>query len=341
VVRTRTSKTRRHRWLLAAVVAVAAATTACGSSGDDGDDAAPEPAAAVRTVAVEHRYGPTELDAVPERIVSLDLQWTDVLLAMGVQPVGFAAPGVEDPSGRYPWQTDLAEAATFLQVGVDELPFEQIAALHPDLIVVSWEVTDRAGYEKLAAIAPTIGMLAPDGAQVDDWQDMTTTAGQFLRQPAKAEQVVDGVQDRIAALAADLPALAGKTFTLSQYLPGDGIYVVADPDDGSSRFFRDLGLVMAPDVAAAGTSQGVARPTFSAERVDILGADVVVFFSPVAEAQLAKELPGYDDLPAIRTGALVNASFPLIVALNTPTPLSVDYALEQLRPALAAAAGKT
>jgi iron complex transport system substrate-binding protein len=113
---------------------------------------------------------------------------------------------------------------------------------------------------------------------------------------------------------------------------------VADPKDGSTRFFTDLGLVMDPDVVAAREGQNTARPKFSAERVDILGADLVAFFSPADDATLARDLPGFTELPSSRSGALAKADFGLIVALNTPSPLSVLYALEQLRPNLEAAA---
>jgi iron complex transport system substrate-binding protein len=37
-------------------------------------------------VEVEHEFGTTTIDTVPQRIVTIDVQWTDVMLAMGVGP---------------------------------------------------------------------------------------------------------------------------------------------------------------------------------------------------------------------------------------------------------------
>ena len=38
-------------------------------------------------VTIEHLYGDTVIDGLPDRIVSLDMQWTDVLTALGHPPV--------------------------------------------------------------------------------------------------------------------------------------------------------------------------------------------------------------------------------------------------------------
>ena len=63
---------------------------ACSS--DDGDDSAEaggDTSAAERGGAtIEHLYGTTELESTPQRIVSLDTQWTDVLTAMDGPLVG-------------------------------------------------------------------------------------------------------------------------------------------------------------------------------------------------------------------------------------------------------------
>jgi iron complex transport system substrate-binding protein len=331
-------RTRRRLAALVAVLALASLLAACGSDGDEKADAADAPAAAdAGPVTITHHYGETELQAVPKKIVSLDLQWTDVLVALGTQPIAFAGSTQADPkTGRYAWQTDLSQDSKMLDVGAGEIPFEKVAALQPDLIVVTYGVQDEAGYDKLSAIAPTIPMLSD--RDVDRWQDIATAAGKVLHEEDAASALVQQVDDDVKQVGVDIPTLQGKTFTLAQYLPGDAIYAVADKDDGSSVFFQDLGLVMYPPVEQAGKEQGAARPTFSTEHVDILGADFVAFFNGGDEATLDKDLPGFDQLPSVRSGAMKMADFGLIVALNTPTPTSIEYALKELRPNLEAAA---
>lgn len=327
----------KHLGLAVAAAALALTLTACGDDPDDepaaasasASEATPEPASAV---AVEHRFGTLELDEVPERIVALDSQWTDVLLALGVQPVGYAKAF---QSERYPWQDELDPSAEPIDVSLESLPIEQIAALDPDLIVGGYANREEAMYRRVAEIAPAIGPIEAD--QVDAWQDIAEAAGEILGLEEEAAALVEDVQSQVAAAAAEHPGLEGKTFTLSQFIAGDGIYVVADPEDGSSRFFQDLGLVMNPSMLEKVAGQGT-RPNLSPERVDVLDADLVVFYSALDRAAIEAEIPGFAELPSAVSGALAFVDFDTVVSLNTPSPLSIPYALEALADELAAAA---
>jgi iron complex transport system substrate-binding protein len=50
------------------------------------------------------------------------------------------------------------------------------------------------------------------------------------------------------------------------------------------------------------------------------------------------EIPGYDARPAVQDGAVAVLDLAAVTGLNTPTPLSIPYSLERIRPALEAAA---
>jgi len=320
--------------LVAGVVAVAIMVLAgCGGSGGDGSGASggsgEDAAGASRTVTVGHRYGTTEVPVRPERIVSLDTQWTDVLLALDAPPVGYLAdPNVE---GDLPWRGDRLADVTALHA-TDALPYEQVAALRPDLIVVTYLATDSADYEKLSEIAPTIPLLQAD--EVDPWQEMARVAGTVLDEADAAEALIDEVDGGVAAVADELPGLDGKTFALVNFVPGDAFYVVADPEDGANVVFAQLGLAISPTIldAAADVS---GRVELSLEQASLLDADVLVLFTNDAEPT---DIPGYDQLPAVTSGAVSVLDYADVVALNTPTPLSVPYALDLVRPALEAAA---
>jgi iron complex transport system substrate-binding protein len=135
-------------------------------------------------------------------------------------------------------------------------------------------------------------------------------------------------------VAADLPGLGGKTYALANYVPGDAIYVVADPDDGASQFFGQLGLEIDPDLLAIADGAS-GRVELSLERIDELDADLLVLLTNGAETE---DIPGYDALPAFRDDAVAILDVAYVAGLNTPTPLSVPYSLERIRPALEAAA---
>jgi iron complex transport system substrate-binding protein len=314
--------------LLAAVL-LTATLAACG--GDDGSDGGGGAAGdAAGAVTIEHRYGTTTLESTPQRIVSLDTQWTDVLVAMD----GPLAAIAEDPrleGGRYPWQDAIPASVETIEV-TDQIPVEAVAALQPDLIVITYLAPDQAAYDRLNQIAPTIGPLGD--AEVDHWQDIARTAGEVLGTPDVADQLVADAERASADVLSELPGLEGKHYTMANYVPGDAIYVVADPDDGASLLFSQLGLSIDPEILEIADG-ATGRAELSLERVDLLDSDLLVLLTNGADPH---EIPGYDALPAVESGAVAVLDLAEVTGLNTPTPLSVPYSLDAIRPALEAAA---
>ena len=322
------------------VLLLALLVAACGDDGGTADDAADDTGestsdqaageAADGPVVVEHRYGTSEFDAVPERIVSLNTQWLGALQALGVDPVGYDVDPMAGPEGVFPWE-QVPEGAEPIEA-TSEIPFEAIAALDPDLILVTSAVTDQATYDQLNAIAPTIAALGE--RQVDTWQEQTAVLGEILRDPDGATAVIDDVEAQLADTAEELPGLEGRTFAMANYVPGDGIWVIADPDDGASLFFQSFGMEITPTILDA--ADGAAgRIQLSFEEIALLDADLLVMFTNGADPA---EIPGYDNLPSVQSGAVSLPDYADVVGLNTPSPLSVSYSLEWIRPALEAAA---
>ena len=308
--------------VLAALLVLAA--VGCGSGDDDAEAGSGDSG----TVAVEHSYGTTEVPVRPERIVTLDTQWTDVLLALDTSPVGYLAdPNVE---GDLPWRGDRLEGVTAIEA-TDSLPYERIASLQPDLILVTYLATERSDYETLSDIAPTIPSLSAN--QVDSWQDMARTAGRFLDASDEADALVADVDGQVAAVADALPGLDGKTFALVNFVPGEAFYVVADPDDGANVVFAQLGLELPRRLLEAADDVS-GRVELSLEQASLLDADVLVLFTNGGQPT---EIAGYDQLPAVVGGAVAVLDYAEVVGLNTPTPLSVPYSLDLIRPALEAA----
>jgi iron complex transport system substrate-binding protein len=135
-----------------------------------------------------------------------------------------------------------------------------------------------------------------------------------------------------AGVLEELPGLEGHTVAMANYVPGDAIYVVADPEDGASTFFRQLGIEVDPELVEL--ADGAAgRAELSLEQVELLDSDLLVLLTNGADPT---EIPGYDNLPAVRSGAVAVLDVPTITGLNTPSNLSVPYALDAVRPALEA-----
>ncbi|PXY33206.1 hypothetical protein BAY59_08855 [Prauserella coralliicola] len=314
--------------VLAGALAVAA-IAGCGS--DEGGTEASGRALA-NPVTVEHRFGSTTIDTVPERIVTIDVQWTDTMLAMGVEPVGYTVDDLMPESG-VPWQKLPAKSKALSLT--DGVPVEQILALDPDLVVGSFSINNEETYRLLSERVPTIaGPASAD--EVTPWQDLVRTAGKILDKPDEAERLVTSVDDAVSATARELPGLDGKTFALAQYIVGDSMYIVASEKDGSSLFFQQLGMKLYPPVRDEGTRTGQTRLNVSTERADLLRSDLLAFLVNGGDESDLTDIPGFDQLP----GTVAVLDYPTVVGLNTPTPLSIPYALDQLRPHLREAAGQ-
>lgn len=328
---------------LATLLAAALLVAACGDD-DGGSDAAAvdspatEPASGDTTggdepagaVTIDHTYGETTIESTPERIVSIDTQWTDVLVALDAPLVAATHDPVPE-GGRFPWQDDMPESVQDIPVG-DSIPFEAIAAAQPDLIVITCFAVDEATYDRLSEIAPTIPLLGDE--QVDAWQDIATVAGRILHKEDEAAQLIADAEQLAVDVLADLPGLEGKTYALANYVPGDAIYVVADPDDGAATFFAQLGLQIDPELLAIADGES-GRVQLSLERIDELDSDLLIILTNGAETS---DIPGYDLLPAVEDGAVAVLDTEDVTGLNTPTPLSIPYSLERIREALEAAA---
>lgn len=325
--------------VLAPLLLLALLVGCSGSSNEDeaGADAstttAPAEAAGFEPVTIEHRYGSTEVRERPERIVSLDLQWTDVLAALDAPLVGHLAD--ISTGAALPWQEGLDGSTELVATSTADRTnlLENVVGLAPDLIVVTYLAEDQAAYDDLNEIAPTIAPLSD--SEVDTWQDIAGTAGQVLGQPEAAADLVAGVEGEVAAVAEDLPGLAGRDFTFANYVPGDAMYVLSDPADGANVLFGELGLTIAPAITDA-EDDAPGRVKLSLENIDLLDADLVMVLFNGADPA---DVPGFTDLPAVEAGAWLDMDLALATALNTPTPLSIPYALAELRPALEAAAG--
>ncbi|WP_330183446.1 ABC transporter substrate-binding protein [Nocardia sp. NBC_01503] len=299
-------------------------TAACGSSDGGGDGSG--------SVTIEHVMGETVIDGTPKRVVTLGPQWFDAALALGVTPVGYLVPGLT-ASTKVPWEPAIPDSAKRIEATGDYV--EQIAALEPDLILAPAFMADRTMYDKLSKLAPTIDSLS--SAQIDPWQDQVTALGKVLRKEPEAAQVIAEVDGKIDAVGARHPGLTGKTFLTCMLTGPAQLMVLADPKDGSAQVFTRLGMTIPANIVEQAPSGG--RLALSPERLSDLTSDLLVCGAmPSLEAKF-KELPGYNELPAVRHGGISFVDVVAINAINQPTALSVPYVLEKLEPAFANIAG--
>jgi iron complex transport system substrate-binding protein len=329
--------------LLAAVL-VALTLTACGSSDDDnsgetaaattgGTAAATTAAAGAFPVTIENTLGSVTVEQAPERVVALDFASADAALALGVTPVGMARVDYAD-GGIQPWTKQaLGDARPELLDTATGYPVEQVAALRPDVILATnaYELADV--YDKLNQIAPVIAVEKGEGE--DPWQLATERIGKALGKQQEASELVEGTEQAVADARRANPQFEGKTVSFFNVVDRTA-WAINTPEDFSVKFLSDLGLVLSPTIARLRGSQG--RAQLSAERYDLLDADVMIGTSPSpAELRAIAANPLFERLPAVRDGRYVELPLSPATSMAFPSALSVQYGVETIVPLLARA----
>ena len=95
-------------------------------------------------------------------------------------------------------------------------------------------------------------------------------------------------------------------------------------------------MEIAPDIVEAGKGT-TGRAEISFEQSARLDADLLLILTNGGNPS---DIPGYDNLAAVQAGAVVELDYALAVGLNTPSVLSIPWALDQIHPQLVIAAGK-
>lgn len=247
----------RRRMLQATSILALAAAAGCADD-DDEPTAEPTQSAAPTTKEIYHSFGVTQVPMNIERLVVVDQAVTlEHVVALGVQPAG--APLSATP----PPQVVELLADSVIDTG-QSYPAEpeRIAAAKPDLII-GWDAFFEDGLEnRLAGIAPTIGTTRKGfGA----WKDDLRFVADVLNRRARAEELIDEYEGRVATLAERFAPLADRTFCVMS--AADAGARIDGPDQSfPGPIFAELGLRLGPrDFAGAELNAVSGQLSFSLE----------------------------------------------------------------------------
>lgn len=327
------------------VVAAALVAAACGD--DAGTDATTTDATVTTEAAaaatddggfpreVAHALGTTTIEAEPSRIVSVGLTEHDFLLAVGVVPVGVTDWYGDQPFATWPWaQDELGDAEPAVLTATDGIDFESVAALDPDLIIGTNAGLDEESYELLSDIAPTIAH--PEGTEgyFSRWDEQAALIAEAIGEEDEMAAIVDDIEQRFAAAAADHPEFAGARAIFLQNAFYDGS-AIAYQDGLSTEFLTDLGFEVPASLDEFATEGGQAYVPL--ENLSVLDdADVLIWGTEAPEDRAALESePVYTSLEEVRDGRLVFTDGTTAGAIYFTSPLSLPFVLEHLVPALA------
>lgn len=333
---------RITRLAAAAVLLLSAAgLTSCGAV-SEAPAASGSGTAATTTypMTLESPHGETVLKDKPERVAVVTSTDLDIALALGIVPV--ISPRYGDTE-LDPWETEALsglgnELTTY--DSTDGVDYEAIAAAAPDVILATSGWTLDEDYNQLSKIAPIVSYQGEDGLTSMSWDQRTEEAAEALDLSAKAQDVIEGVEEKFEEARAAHPEFAGKSFTYSVIHPEQITYESYKDDDVS--FFTNLGFVQ-PEAASQFSSQnsGVSR-----ENLDVLDSDILLVGYPFGDEGLMTQEkfeadPLFKQLKAVSEGHYAVVPDEIASPLAYPTPLSEAWLVDELVPVLAtAAAGK-
>jgi len=260
-------------------------------------------------VSIDHALGTTVIEAKPERVVTWGWSAQDVVVELGVTPVGmpfFAYGGGED--GLLPWTEALfAERGIALPTilpNTAEPPIEAIAALAPDVIIAPYSGLTPEEYALLSNIAPVVAY--PEKPWFIDWQDVVRLTGQALGLSAEAEALVAETTAWLEAETAAYPQIEGTVFA-NIVNRNDGQVAVRNDADPRVALFADLGMVPAERAPEGSGDPGAISYFLSYENFDRLPADMLIsFFNDQASADSFFGLDLIRLSPLVAKGAYTN-----------------------------------
>ncbi|MFJ7231770.1 iron-siderophore ABC transporter substrate-binding protein [Streptomyces tendae] len=342
----RTTRMKPWRRLAAALSAAALGVGLLAGCGSDSDDSADQagggtPAAAgAFPVTVEHAFGTTKIDKAPERVVSVGYTDDQTVLAFGIKPVGmvdqYPNPAGQSPdiNTQWPWVKDKwgdSKPEVVMKNGDTGPNYEKIAALRPDLIVAVYSEIDRAAYDKLSKIAPTVGRTKGEKEPFSaPWQDNALHIAKALGKAEEGEKMVADIQGKLDAAKQAHPGFADQTaVVLSWYKDSVAPFTATDV---RGRLVTGIGFKYQTEIDKV--AGGDFYTTLSPERVDLVDVDRIFVINDKADQDALKKFELFTNLDAVKNGKvsyLLDSEGPAVgAAISQGTLLSMPYAVDEL-----------
>lgn len=286
-------------------------------------------------LTIKHAFGETIIEKQPERVATVAFGNQDVVLALGVVPVGFSAAnyGVQDESGMLPWTKEKLEELGVTQPNIfmdtDGIDYEAVSDSNPDIILAPYSGMTQEEYDLLSKIAPVVAYPeTPWTISTEEWISITAKA---LGLEEEGEKLILSMQNIMAEKIAEHPEFAGKKFVWISFNETDLSKLHAySPVDTRCQFLYQFGFSY-PESVNQYIKEGSYSLSLSAENADLLyDADFLIGYSSEAAyaAAAADEVLG--NIPALKNNAIISIeSGTVLSAALTITPLAFDYTIDE------------
>lgn len=339
---------RRTTLAVAGALAVASTVLAGCSTGSTETGDAPAAASTAEAgafpVTIEHAYGSTTVKDEPTRIATIGWSDQDVLLSLGVVPVG---------AQQITWGGNQNESTDWFDEKLKELggkqptrynadtttPVKEISKLAPDLILATNSGISEADYKKLSQIAPTVAF--PGDPWLTSWKDSLEMIGDATGRSEEADKVERETQAKIDSVATTYPELDETSFLVTGVQDNSKLGTIGlyGTGDARSQLLSEIGMKPAP-AASTMVKKGEFYADVSAEKAPQLKSDVLVDlgYVPGSFEALQKDKL-LSRIPAIKSDHYVDVTDqPLSLAFSAASPLSIPYFIDELVPSIAKAA---
>ena len=306
-----------------------------------------------KTISIKHVYGTTEVPADATKVATVAWANQDVLLALGIMPLGFSKQtwGVTDGSGMLPWTKEKVDELTangaaqpklFDDDGGVKINPQAVNATKPEVILAVYSGMSKEEYETLSKIAPTVAY--PKVAWGTPWRETIAINATAVGKKAEGEKLVADLEKQVADAVAKHPQIKGKAAAFCYTAEGDatkfGYYTTADP---RTAFLSDLGMKVPASVEKASKENASAfNVDVSTENADSLNDfDLIVMYGTESDLAAMQANSLLSQVRAIKNGAVafVGNSDPMAASTN-PGPLSIPWGIEKYVGLIAIAAGK-
>ena len=306
-----------------------------------------------KTISSKHVYGTTEVPADATKVATVAWANQDVLLALGIMPLGFSKQtwGVTDGSGMLPWTKEKVDELTangaaqpklFDDDGGVKINPQAVNATKPEVILAVYSGMSKEEYETLSKIAPTVAY--PKVAWGTPWRETIAINATAVGKKTEGDTLVADLEKQVADAVAKHPQIKGKAAAFCYTAEGDatkfGYYTTADP---RTAFLSDLGMKVPASVEKASKENASAfNVDVSTENADSLNDfDLIIMYGTESDLAAMQANSLLSQVRAIKNGAVafVGNSDPMAASTN-PGPLSIPWGIEKYVGLIATAAGK-
>ncbi|HEV0200929.1 TPA: iron-siderophore ABC transporter substrate-binding protein, partial [Streptococcus pneumoniae] len=322
---------------LIAILAMCIVFSACSSNSVKNEENTSKEHAPDKIV-LDHAFGQTILDKKPERVATIAWGNHDVALALGIVPVGFSKAnyGVSADKGVLPWTEEKIKelnGKANLFDDLDGLNFEAISNSKPDVILAGYSGITKEDYDTLSKIAPVAAYKSKPWQTL--WRDMIKIDSKALGMEKEGDELIKNTEARISKELEKHPEIKGKIkgkkvlFTMINAADTSKFWIYTSKDP-RANYLTDLGLVFPESLKEFESEDSFAKEISAEEANKINDADVIITYGDDKTLEALQKDPLLGKINAIKNGAVavIPDNTPL-AASCTPTPLSINYTIEE------------